>query len=229
MIPHKKYMQLAVQLAEKGGRAVAPNPKVGCIIVKRGQIIGKGYHKEYGGPHAEQVALQEAGHKARDAIMYITLEPCSHWGKTPPCTEQIVKAGIHEIVIGSKDPNPLIKGYEILKLRGLKTRIGLLKEPCDRLNEPYFKFITKKLPFVTLKAGMTLDGKIATSKGKSKYITSPESLKRAHRLRDEIGFVMVGINTVLKDDPLLDARLVNGKDTIKLIVDSKLKIPLKAK
>jgi len=222
-------MQVAARLAEKGGRAVAPNPKVGCIIVKRGQIIGRGWHKEFGGPHAEQMALEEAAHKARDAIMYVTLEPCSHWGKTPPCTELIVKAGVHEVVIGSKDPNPEIKGYDILKLRGLKTRIGVLKETCDKFNEPYFKYITTKLPFVTLKAGMTLDGKIATARGKSKYITSQESLKRAHQLRAEIGVVMVGITTVLKDNPLLDARLVKGQDTIKLIVDSKLKIPPRAK
>lgn len=228
LIPHKKYMQLAIQLAKRGGPAVCPNPQVGCIIIKRGQIVGKGYHSICGGPHAEKIALEQAKHKARDSIMYVTLEPCSHWGKTPPCTEEIVNAGIREVVIGMKDPNPRVSGYEILKLRGIKTRIGMLEEECEALNEGYIKYMKKRLPLVTLKAGMTVDGKIATSTGKSKYITGRESLRKVHELRNGLGCVMVGINTVLKDNPLLDTRLVRGNDPIKIIIDTDLKIPLKA-
>ncbi|MBD3164709.1 bifunctional diaminohydroxyphosphoribosylaminopyrimidine deaminase/5-amino-6-(5-phosphoribosylamino)uracil reductase RibD [Candidatus Woesearchaeota archaeon] len=229
MIPHKKYMQQAVNLAKKGIPDACPNPLVGCIIVKRGQVVGRGYHKECGGMHAEKAALDQAKHKARNSIMYVTLEPCSHWGKTPPCTEEIVKAGVREIVIGMKDPNPKVDGYEILKLRGLKARMGLLEEECKRLNEGYIKYMKKKIPFVILKAGMTVDGKIATSGGESKYITGKESLRKVHELRDSIRVIMVGINTVIKDNPLLDTRKVKGGETIKLVVDTKLKIPYKAK
>ena len=228
MIPHKKYMQQAIALARKGTH-VCPNPLVGCIIIKRGQVVGKGYHKICGGPHAEVAALEQARHKARDSIMYVTLEPCSHWGKTPPCTEQIVNAGVREVVIGMKDPNPKVNGYEVLKLRGLKTRIGILEKECMEINEGYVKYIKKKVPFVTLKAGMTVDGKIATSTGKSKYITGKESLQMVHKLRDEIGTVMVGINTIVKDNPLLDTRLVKGGNPVKIIVDTNLKISPKAK
>ncbi len=229
MIPHKKYMQQALTLAKKGGKKVSPNPQVGCVIVKRGQIVGRGYHKEYGGKHAEVIALEQAGHKARDSILYVTLEPCSHWGKTPPCTEQIVDAGVREVVIGMSDPNPKVSGYEVLKLRGLKTRAGILEEECKEINEAYIKYIKKKMPLVILKAGMTLDGKIATSTGKSKYITGKESLKQVHKLRDDAGVVMIGVNTLLKDNPQLDTRLVKGAEPTKLIIDTNLKIGLKAK
>ncbi len=222
-------MLLAINLAKRGGSSVCPNPLVGCIIVKRGQIVGKGYHKLFGGPHAEKIALEEAKHKARDSIMYVTLEPCSHWGKTAPCTEAIVNAGVREVVIGMKDPNPKVNGYEILKLRGIKTRMSMLGVECTKLNEGYVKYMNKKLPFVTLKAGMTVDGKIATSTGKSKYITGKESLKKVHELRDKLGLVMVGINTVLKDNPLLDTRLIKGGEVTKVIVDTNLKISPKAK
>jgi len=228
-MPHKKYMQLAINLALKGGAKVQPNPQVGCIIVKRGQIVGKGFHKLYGGPHAERAALEQAGHKARNSVMYVTLEPCSHWGKTPPCTEEIVGAGVREIIIGMKDPNPIVNGYEILKLRGLKARIGILDKDCEKINEGYMKYMKKKMPIVTLKAGMTLDGKIATSSGKSKYITDKESLKMVHKLRHDMGAIMVGINTILKDDPLLDTRLINGRETDKIIIDTNLKIRLNLK
>ncbi|MCK5283137.1 MAG: bifunctional diaminohydroxyphosphoribosylaminopyrimidine deaminase/5-amino-6-(5-phosphoribosylamino)uracil reductase RibD [Nanoarchaeota archaeon] len=222
-------MQHAISLAKKGGNSVCPNPAVGCLIVKRGQIVGKGYHKICGGKHAEKIALDEAGNKANNSIMYVTLEPCSHWGKTPPCTEEIVNAGVREIVVGMKDPNPRVNGCEILKLRGLRTRIGILEKECMKLNEGYIKYVKKKVPFVCLKAGMSLDGKIATVIGKSKYITGKESLEMVHKLRNDIGLVMVGINTIIKDDPLLDTRLIKGEDTIKLIIDTNLKISLKAK
>jgi diaminohydroxyphosphoribosylaminopyrimidine deaminase/5-amino-6-(5-phosphoribosylamino)uracil reductase len=229
MISHKKHMELALKLAEKGKGFTSPNPMVGCIIVKRNSIVGKGYHKKVGEPHAEINALNDAGGKAKDATMYVTLEPCSHWGKTPPCTERIVEAGVREVVIGMKDPNSLVEGYTELKFRGRKTRIGILEKECRKLNEAYTKYIKKKRPFVVVKAAMSLDGKIATRTGDSKYITSRAARKYVHKLRAELDAVMVGINTVLKDDPYLTVRLVKGRDPIKIVVDSKLRMPLNAR
>ncbi|MBW2976183.1 bifunctional diaminohydroxyphosphoribosylaminopyrimidine deaminase/5-amino-6-(5-phosphoribosylamino)uracil reductase RibD [Candidatus Woesearchaeota archaeon] len=229
MISHKKYMDIAIKLAEKGRGYVSPNPLVGCVIVKRGKVVGKGYHKKYGDAHAEINALKAAGKKANNATMYVNLEPCSHWGKTSPCTEKIVEAGIREVVVGMEDPNPLVDGYKELKFRGLKTRIGILKEKAKKLNEAYIKYMKAKKPFVILKLAMSLDGKIATSTGDSKYITSRAARKYVHQLRNDFDAVMVGINTIIRDDPLLDSRLVRGKNPIKIIVDSKLKIPEKSK
>ncbi len=225
MISHKKYMDLAIKLAEKGKGSVSPNPLVGCIIVKRGRIVGKGYHRKYGEEHAEIMALKAAGKKAANATMYCSLEPCSHWGKTPPCTESIVEAGVREVVIGIEDPNPLVDGFRELKFRGIKTKIGILKEKARKLNEAYLKYMKTKKPFVILKVAMSLDGKIATSTGDSKYITSREARKFVHEIRNEVDAVMVGINTVLRDNPKLDSRLVKGKNPIKVVVDSTLKMP----
>ncbi len=229
MISHKKYMKIAIKLAKKGIGKTSPNPLVGCLIVKRNRIVGKGWHKRYGDLHAEVYALKNAGKRARGATMYVTLEPCSHWGKTPPCTEKIVKAGIREVIIGSRDPNPIVNGYEELKMRGIKTRIGILEEECKKLNEAYMKWIKKKVPFVIVKSAVSLDGKIATKTGDSKYITSMEARSYVHQLRSGVDAVMVGINTVLKDNPQLDVRLARGKNPMKVIVDSKLKLPLRAK
>jgi diaminohydroxyphosphoribosylaminopyrimidine deaminase/5-amino-6-(5-phosphoribosylamino)uracil reductase len=202
---------------------------VGALIIKRGSIIGKGYHKKCGCDHAEVMALKEAGGKAQGGALYVTLEPCSHWGRTPPCTQRIVEAGIREVIIGMKDPNPAVNGYEELKFRGLKTRIGILKEQCEKLNEPYVKWIKTKKPFVVVKAAMSLDGRIATRTGDSKYITGREARKFVHELRAEYDAVMVGSNTVLKDDPQLTVRLTKGVNPVKIIIDSALKIPLSAK
>jgi len=229
MISHKKYMEFALKLAEKGKGQVSPNPLVGCIIVKRGKIVGRGYHSKYGQEHAEINAIKSAGKKAANATMYVNLEPCSHWGKTPPCTESIVQAGIREVIVGMKDPNPVVDGFKELKFRGLKTKIGILGDEAQKLNEVYAKFMKKKMPFVTLKMATSLDGKIATQTGDSKYITGNESRKYVHQVRNEVDAVMVGINTIIRDDPLLDSRLVKGKNPIKVIVDSTLKIPEKAK
>jgi len=229
MISHKKYMDIAIQLAEKGKGYVSPNPLVGCIIVKRGKIVGKGYHKKYGEAHAEINALKAAGKKANNATMYVNIEPCSHWGKTSPCTETIVEAGIREVVVGMEDPNPLVDGYKELKFRGLKTRIGILRDKAKKLNEAYIKYVKTKRPFVILKLAMSLDGKIATSSGDSKYITSREARKYVHQLRNDVDAVMVGINTIVRDNPLLDSRLVKGKNPTKIIVDSTLKISERAK
>lgn len=229
MISHKKYMAMAIELAEKGKGQVSPNPLVGCIIVKRGKVVGKGWHKKAGEEHAEVSAIKAAGKKSANATMYVNLEPCSHWGKTPPCTEKIVEAGIREVIVAMEDPNPLVDGYKELKFRGLKTKIGILEEEAKKLNEVFVKYIKTKKPFVILKLAMSLDGKIATSTGDSKYITSTEARKYVHGIRNEVDAVMVGINTVLRDDPLLDSRLVNGKNPMKIIVDSSLKISEKAK
>ncbi len=222
-------MDIAIQLAEKGRGYVSPNPLVGCIIVKRGKIVGRGYHKKYGEAHAEINALKSAGKKARNAAMYINIEPCSHWGKTSPCTEKIVGAGIREVIVGMEDPNPIVDGYKELKFRGLKTRIGILREKAKKLNEVYIKYIKTKRPFVILKLAMSLDGKIATSTGDSKYITSRTARTYVHQLRNDVDAIMVGINTIIRDNPILDSRLVKGKNPTKVIVDSTLKISERAK
>ena len=227
LISHKKYMELALKLAEKGRGLTTPNPMVGCIIVKRGRIVGKGYHKKVGTEHAEIIALKEAGKKAVNSTLYVNLEPCSHWGKTPPCTEKIIEAGVREVIIGMKDPNPLVDGFRQLKFRGLKGKIGILEDESKKLNETFIKYMRAKKPFVILKVAMSLDGKIATATGDSKYITSKEARTYVHQLRTEVDAVMVGINTVMRDDPELTPRLFKGKDPLKIVVDSKLKMPLK--
>ena len=225
MISHKKYMDLTIKLAEKGKGLTSPNPMVGCLIVKRGRIVGKGLHKKAGTEHAEVLAIRDAGKKAVNSTMYVNLEPCSHWGRTPPCTEQIVEAGVREVIIGMKDPNQLVDGFKELKFRGLKTKIGILEEEAEKLNEAYIKYMKAKRPFVILKVAMSADGKIATSSGDSKYITSKEARAYVHQLRTEVDAVMIGSNTVLKDNPELTPRLVKGKDPTKIVVDSSLKIP----
>jgi len=225
LISHKKYMDLAIRLAEKGKGLTSPNPLVGCIIVKRGRIVGKGWHKKAGTEHAEVLAIQDAGKKAINSTMYVNLEPCSHWGRTPPCTERIVEAGVREVIIGMKDLNPLIDGFRELKFRGLKTKIGILEKEAKKLNEAYMKYMRTKRPFVMIKVAMSADGRIATKTGDSKYITSREARAYVHQLRTEVDAVMVGLNTVLRDNPELTPRLVKGKDPMKIVVDTQLKIP----
>ena len=225
MISHKKYMDLAIKLAERGKGITSPNPMVGCIVVKRGRIVGKGFHKKAGTEHAEVLALNDAGKKAINSTLYVNMEPCSHWGRTPPCTERIVEAGVREIIIGMKDPNPLVDGFRELKFRGLKTKIGILEKDAKKLNEVFIKYIKTKRPFVILKVAMSVDGKIATSTGDSKYITSKEARTYVHQLRSDVDAVMIGLNTLLRDNPELTPRLVKGKDPMKIVVDSSLKIP----
>lgn len=229
MISHRKYMELALKLAEKGKGNVSPNPLVGALIVKRGRIVGRGWHKKCGEAHAEVCALKEAGRKAKGSILYVNLEPCSHWGRTPPCTEQIFSSGVREVVVAMGDPNPLVNGYQELKFRGIKTRLGILEEEAKKLNEPYIKWIKTQKPFVVVKAAMSLDGQIATRTGDSKYITGREARQLVHELRAEYDAVMVGINTVIQDDPQLNVRLVKGRNPIKIVVDTTLKISLNAK
>ena len=218
-------MDLTLKLAERGRGLTSPNPMVGCIIVKRGRIVGKGYHKKAGTEHAEVLALNDAGKKSMNSTLYVNLEPCSHWGRTPPCTEKIVEAGVREVVIGMEDPNPMIDGFKELKFRGIKTKIGILGKEAKKLNEAYIKYIRTKRPFVIIKVAMSLDGRIATKTGDSKYITSKEARTYVHQLRTYVDAVVVGLNTVLRDDPELTPRLVKGKDPMKIVVDSMLKIP----
>ena len=218
-------MELALKLAERGKGLTSPNPMVGCIIVKRGRVVGKGFHRKAGTEHAEVLAISEAGKKAANSTMYVTLEPCSHWGRTPPCTEKIVEAGVREVIIAMKDPNPLVDGFLELKFRGLKTKIGILEKEARKLNEAFVKYMKTKKPFVMIKVAMSMDGKIATKSGDSKWITSKEARTYVHKLRTEVDAVMVGLNTVLRDNPELTPRLYKGKDPVKIVVDSQLKIP----
>lgn len=223
-------MRKAVSLAKRGAGNTSPNPAVGAVIVRKGRIVGRGYHKKAGLAHAEINALLEAGIKARGADMYVTLEPCDHFGKTPPCTDAVIKAGIRKVFIGMKDPNPLVSGKGIRRLRSasIKAEAGILENECRDINEAYIKYITTKTPFVTLKLAVTLDGKIAAATGESKWITGNEARKFAHRIRANVDAVMVGIGTILKDDPKLTTRLVKGKDPVRIVVDSALKIPITA-
>lgn len=232
----KKYMALALELAERGRGGVSPNPMVGAVVVRRERIVGKGYHTKAGFPHAEIKALRNAGPKAKGATLYINLEPCGHFGRTPPCTEEIIKAGIREVVAAMADPNPLNsgKGFARLRRAGIKVRIGILREEAKKLNETFLKFITRKEPFVMVKVAMSLDGKIATKKGKSKWITGEKARSYLHQLRREVDGVLVGLNTVLKDDPMLTVRgkrrrRSQGRKPVRIVVDSQAKIPLPAK
>ncbi len=226
----KKYIQLCLGLAGKGKGKVSPNPLVGCVIVKNNQILGQGYHHRFGAAHAEIEALNEVGGKARGATMYINLEPCNHWGKTPPCVPEIVKAGIKKVVVAMKDPNPLVngKGLRQLRMQGVKCEPGILEKEAKELNRFYIKFITKKIPYVILKSAMTLDGKIATVTGESKWITSSPARNYVHRLRSQVDALLVGKNTVIKDNPSLTAHR-EGTNPLRVVVDPDLSIPLNSK
>lgn len=223
------YMRMVLSLAGKGKGETSPNPMVGAILVKNSRIIGKGFHKKAGSPHAEILALVEAGKDASGATLYTNLEPCVHIEKrTPPCTAEIIKRGIKRVVIGMIDPNPSVsgKGIEELEKKGISVVAGILKEKAERLNEAFAKYITKRRPFVILKIASSLDGKIATSTGESKWITGEAARGFVHRLRSEVDAVMVGVGTILKDDPFLTARIRGGKDPIRIIVDERLSIPI---
>ncbi len=224
----ERYMKVAIAQAKKAIGRVSPNPMVGAVIVKKGEIVGMGYHHRAGSPHAEINALRKAGKKAKSADLYVNLEPCCHYGRTPPCVDAIIESGIKKVIIGMKDPNPLVRGKGAARLRaaGIATHTGVLEEECRKLNEIYIKYITKKTPFGILKVASSLDGKIATKSGDSRGISSNESLHYVHRLRDQCDAIMVGIGTIQADDPLLTTRLKGkaGKDPIRVIVDSSLKV-----
>lgn len=228
------YMKLALELAKKGIGRVHPNPMVGAVIVKDGKILGQGYHKKCGEGHAEVNAFKDAEEKNENvegAEMYVTLEPCSHFGKTPPCADKIIEKKISKVFIGTLDPNPLVAGRGVKKLKdaGIYVEYGILESECYKLNEVFMKYIVKKEPFVVMKTGMSLDGKIATYSGESKWITEERSREDVHNLRNELTGIMVGINTVLKDNPQLTCRVNGGRNPIRIIVDSNLKIPMDCK
>lgn len=220
---HEYYMRLAMKLALKGKGSTSPNPLVGALIVKDGRIVGEGYHQKAGLPHAEIIALDDAGVKTKGASLYVTLEPCAHFGRTPPCVDRIVKSGLKEVVIGMVDPNPLNngRGINIIKQHKIKIEAGILEKELKRINDPFIKYITKKMPFVTVKVAESLDGKIATKSGDSKWITSDKSRAFAHRIRKDYDAIMAGVNTVLRDNPRLDAWF-SDKTITKIIVDSQL-------
>ena len=223
---NEKYMRMAIELAKKGAGAVNPNPMVGAVVVKNGEVIGRGYHKFFGGPHAEVYALEEAGKEAEGATIYVTLEPCSHYGKTPPCAKKIIDMGIKKCFIGSSDPNPKVagKGVAMLKEAGIEVVENVLKEECDEINQVFFKYIKTKIPYLFVKCGITLDGKIALSNGISKWITNSISREKVQYYRNKFMGIMVGINTVLTDNPSLTARIENGVNPFRIIVDPNLQI-----
>lgn len=223
-----EWMARALELAARGRGRTSPNPMVGAVVVKDGRAAGEGFHARAGEPHAEIVALRRAGDEARGATLYVTLEPCAHHGKTPPCADAIIAAGVKKVTAAVSDPNPLVsgKGFERLRQAGIEVESGVLQKEASSLNEAFFKWIVTRLPFITLKYAMTLDGKIATASGDSKWITGEQSRKLAHEMRSASDAILVGLNTLLRDDPLLTARIPGGKNPIRVILDSKLKTPL---
>lgn len=227
----QKFMRLALRLAERGRGRVEPNPMVGCAVVRGGQVIGRGWHREFGGPHAEVLAIADAGGKVARATMYVTLEPCSHTGKTPPCADLIVQHKIGRVVVPMRDPFPKVAGRGIKRLRGagIPVDVGLLAKEARALNAPYIKRVTTGRPYVIAKWAMTLDGRIATRTGDSKWITSPEARAYAHKVRGQADAVLVGIGTALADDPELTCRLAKGRNPRRVVLDSAARLPLKSR
>ena len=231
MTNHKIYMNLALDNAQAMKGQTDPNPLVGSVIVNESRIVGIGTHLKAGEPHAEIHAIQMAGEKAKGGTIYVTLEPCSHFGRTGPCAIAIVEAGIKKVVIATLDPNPVVagNGVKILEDAGIEVIVGVLEEESRKMNEVFNKFIVEQKPFMTMKAGSTLDGKIATHTADSKWITSAEARHDVHVLRNENMAILVGVNTVIEDDPELTTRIPNGRNPIRIILDSTLRIPLDSK
>lgn len=226
-----EYMRRAIALAKNGEGRTNPNPLVGAVLVKNNEIIGEGFHQKYGGLHAEREALkncEENGNSAEGATLYVTLEPCCHFGKQPPCTQAIIEAGIRRVVVGSRDPNPLVhgKGNSFLREQGIEITKDFLKDECDALNPIFFHYISTRTPYVALKYAMTADGKTASKTGKSKWITGEKSRLFVHQLRNRYSCILAGIGTVLADNPLLTSRIPGGRNPVRIICDSKLRIPL---
>jgi len=226
-------MQKAIKLAEKGRGRTSPNPLVGAVVVKNGMVVGEGYHAKAGEPHAEIIAIRGAAKAARDATLYVTLEPCCTYGKTPPCTEEIISSGIKRVVIGLIDPNPKVngRGVDELKKAQIEVLTGLLEKKVAKQNEIYVKYITTKSPFVLMKSAISFDGKITSKNGQPAWITNEKSRRIVHELRNTYDAILIGVNTIIADNPILNTRLNrnNLKNPLRIIVDSNARIPLKAK
>lgn len=219
-----EWMRRAVSLARKGLGHVHPNPMVGCVVVNRGRIVGEGYHRRFGGPHAEILALRQAGSKARRSSLYVTLEPCTHWGKTPPCAPELVRAGVKEVFIAMQDPNPLVagRGIRLLRKSGIRVTHGLERDAVLKMNEAFVHWKKTGLPFVGVKMAMTLDGKIATRTGESRWISSREARAWVHRRRAEVSAVLIGASTAEKDNPFLTSH-GHGRDPLRIVLDPMLR------
>ncbi|BBW95744.1 bifunctional diaminohydroxyphosphoribosylaminopyrimidine deaminase/5-amino-6-(5-phosphoribosylamino)uracil reductase RibD [Geobacillus icigianus] len=231
MYRDEDYMRLALNVAKAGSGQTSPNPLVGAVVVNGGEVVGLGAHLKAGQPHAEVHAIRMAGDKARGATVYVTLEPCSHYGKTPPCADLLIEAGVRRVVVATTDPNPLVAGKGIDKLRqaGIHVDVGILKEEADELNRMFFHSIATKTPFVTLKYACSLDGKIATATGESQWITSSAAREDVHRLRAQHDAILVGVNTVIADNPKLTVRIgEQRKNPLRIILDTRLRTPLDA-
>jgi len=230
-LTEEEIIKRTIFLAKKGRGNVSPNPLVGAVIVKDSQIIGEGFHRVFGERHAEVEAIRSAKQDVSGASLYVNLEPCSHHGKQPPCVEAVLRAGISRVIIGMRDPNPEVNGRGIQQLQqnGVTVKVGLLERECEILNEAFIKHSTTGLPFQTIKIAQTLDGKIAAANGRSNWITCEESRRRVHKLRVDLDAVLVGIGTVLVDDPQLNVRFFSGRHPKRIILDSKLRIPLRAR
>lgn len=224
----EQFMKRAIELAKQGAGWTAPNPLVGAVVVKNGRVIGEGYHRKYGELHAERNALAACTEDPAGATLYVTLEPCCHYGKTPPCTEIIIEKKIAKVVIGSRDPNPKVagKGARILREHGIEVVEDYMREACDALNPVFFHYIATKTPYVVLKFAMTLDGKIATRTGASKWITGEAARNHVHQLRGRYAGILAGIGTVLADDPMLNCRIDGAHQPLRIILDSHLRIPM---
>ena len=225
----QKFMEMALELALRGRGFTSPNPMVGSVVVRDDKVVGVGYHQAAGQAHAEVIAIDDAGTRARGATLYVNLEPCNHTGRTPPCTQKIIEAGIRRVVVAMKDPNPKVKGggIQFLERNGIRVSVGVCAEAAKKLNEVFIKFVSTGRPFTLLKCAATLDGRIATRTGDSKWVTGEKSREFVHQLRHTVDAILVGINTVKKDDPSLTTRLAEGRgrDPVRIILDTNLCIP----
>lgn len=230
MDQHEMYMKRALALAETAMGHTSPNPMVGCVVVKDGRVVAEGCHEKYGSFHAERNALTRCEEDVSGASMYVTLEPCCHTGKTPPCTDIIIEKKIGRVYVGAMDPNPKVagNGVKILREHGIKVETGILEEECLRLNEIFFHYISTGLPFVAMKYAMTLDGKIASFTGDSKWVTGEKARQHVHVLRKKYSAIMAGVDTVIADDPMLNCRIEEGIDPVRIICDSHLRIPMES-
>jgi len=229
-MPETSFMQQAIEVASRGQGWVNPNPQVGAVLVKDGRVVGTGFHERFGQPHAEPNAIADAGQNAEGATLYVTLEPCCHFGKTPPCTETIIEHKISKVVVGSRDPNPEVSGKGLRRLQeaGIEVVAGFMEKECDRINRIFFHYIRTQTPYVLMKYAMTIDGKIATRGRDSKWITGEEARRDVHKIRARYASIMVGVGTVFADDPLLNCRLDGGHNPLRIICDSRLVIPVRS-